>query len=572
MTTQQQPSLQAINILLVEDNAGDARLIELMLEDMSSAVYCLQVVSCLRDAEEILHQESFDVLIMDMSLPDGEGLDNISRVKSIVPDIPVVVISGQYADEDIALDAVKSGAQDYLIKNEINEWHLNRSLKYAIERKRLQNDVYKKAHYDHLTGLANRQLFLSRLEHALSCAERRDEDVALLYMDLDHFKPVNDGLGHDMGDKLLIQVAERLRGTVREMDTVARLGGDEFALILEGVSNVNNVACVADKIIQAITQVFQIDEHALYIGVSIGIAIYPQGGKTPGDLIKNADNAMYRAKAAGRNTFKFYTSQMNQDALNNLHLGMHLRKALMNDEFLLHYQPKFEIQSQKLCGNEALIRWNHPDRGLLYPNTFIPQLEKMGMISEVGKWVIETVCRQHAEWSRQGLVVGKVAINLSGKELTQSDFPSWIYQTLKKSSMDPQQLEVELTENLLIQNTQKTIQTFAMLKDMGISIAIDDFGTGYSSLNYLKRFMFDTLKIDRSFIEDITHDNTEAAITKAIIQLAKDLGIDVVAEGVETKEQMDFLQDLDIDVIQGYYISPPVSSLAYSKLITPIAA
>ena len=481
------------NILLVEDNLGDARLVEMMLIEPDDASFKLFVANSMARAIELITQDNFDVIILDLSLPDGEGLDNIASIKSHVPDIPIVILSGCF-DEELALQAVKKGAQDYLIKGEVDEWQLSRALNYAIERKRLQEDVTYMAHYDQLTGLANRTLFHSRLEHAISLAERRDEQVVLLYLDLDNFKPVNDALGHDVGDKLLIEVGKRLKSTVREMDTVARLGGDEFALVLEAVKHSSDVVSVANKILQNLTNVFLIDNQSLYIGASIGIAFYPHCGKSVDTLTKNADSAMYKAKQNGRNQYQFYTAKMNQHALSELNMEMRLREALENDEFVLHYQPKIKAATGKLCGNEALIRWNHQEQGLVYPNTFIPILEQNGMISEVGAWVLKTACEQCAGWQQQGLNVGKVAVNLSGKQLLDKNFSSKVETILTQSGLDASLLEVELTESLLIQNTGDTLKTLDALKSMGISIAIDDFGTGYSSFLYLKKFLVDTFK------------------------------------------------------------------------------
>lgn len=559
------------NILLVEDNPGDANLVEMMLIEPEDAHYQLFIADRMSKATELVGQHEFHVALLDMSLPDGEGVDNIFLLKSHSPDLPIVVLSGRF-DEQFALEAVKAGAQDYLIKGEVDEWQLSKALDYAIERKRLHENVTYMAHYDQLTGLANRMLYRSRLEHAISCAARRNEQVALLYLDLDHFKPVNDALGHEIGDKLLIEVAERLLSSVRDMDTVARLGGDEFALILEGVKNGVDVVAVANKILQALTNTFVIDNHTLYIGTSIGIAFFPHCGRSVDVLTKNADNAMYKAKQNGRNQYQFYTSQMNQHALSELKKEMQLREALEKDEFILHYQPKLELATGRLSGNEALLRWNQTQQGIIYPDKFIPILEQTGLITEVGCWVLKTACEQHVEWKRQGFDVGKIAINLSGRQLLHRNFSKTVRDVLNETGLDASSLEVELTESLLIRNTGLTIETLNELKEMGVSIAIDDFGTGYSSFNYLKSFLIDTLKIDRSFIKNITREGPEAAITSAIIHLAKDLGIHVIAEGVETKEQMNFLREKKIDEIQGYYISPPVSSDAFTHLIKSNAA
>ncbi len=557
------------NILLVEDNPGDAKLVEVLLTDMGEEQYRLTIADCMSEAMDLISREEFSVAILDMSLPDREGLDCISDIKSFRPELPIVVLSGRQ-DEEFALQTVKAGAQDYLTKG-VDDWHLIRALYYAIERKRLHDNVVYMAQHDQLTGLANRTLFRSRLEHAIHCAKRREDSVALLYLDLDHFKPINDGLGHEMGDKVLIEIAKRLSHAIREVDTIARLGGDEFAIILEGVVNTNSAIAVSEKVISTITTPLEIDSHILYVGVSIGIAIYPHCGKDVETIVKNADSAMYKAKHNGRNQYQFYTKEMNHRALDELTMEMQLREALDKEEFLLHYQPKLDVQSGKLTGNEALLRWKHPEQGLIYPTRFIPLLEKSGMISEVGRWVLETACKQHVSWSKQGVPVGKIAVNLSGQQLLQRNFSDTVCNILNETELDPHLLEVELTESLLIQNSTATMKILEALKSMGVSIAIDDFGTGYNSFNYLKRFLVDTLKIDRSFIQNVTETGPESYITSAMIHMAKDLGINVIAEGVEKKEQLDFLREQDVDEIQGFYLSPPVSSNDYTDLVIKLS-
>lgn len=557
----------AKDILLVEDNSGDARLVELMLSEMDDTDYCLTKVDRMSEALDLLDDHDFQAAILDMSLPDGEGVENISRIKARVADLPIVVLGGCY-DEAIALETVKAGAQDYLVKGEIDEWQLSRALKYAVERKRLQEDVVYMAHHDQLTDLANRTLFHIRLEHAIKTAERRNELVALLYMDLDHFKPINDALGHDVGDKLLIEVAKSLKESVREVDTVGRLGGDEFAIILEGIEHRKDVIQIAKKIIINLSKELRIDDHSLYIGTSIGIAMYPQCGEDADVLIKNADSAMYKAKRSGGTQYQFYSRAMNSDALEELTMEMRLREALNNEEFILHYQPKYDLKTGELSGSEALLRWQSPEIGLLHPSSFIPQLEQNGLITEVGRWVLESACKQHALWKREGRVTGKVAVNLSGRQLLQTDFAESVAEILANSGLDSSCLELELTESLMIQNTKSTMRAIEDLRAMGVSIAIDDFGTGYSSFNYLKRFVIDTLKIDRSFIQNITKGGADAAITSAITRLSKDLGIQVVAEGVETREQLDYLREQYIDQMQGFYMSPPLSVEEFSNLDT----
>jgi diguanylate cyclase (GGDEF)-like protein len=560
------PRQKSINILLIEDNPGDARLVEVMLTQPEESCFCLHIADSLSAAFEKINRHDFQVALLDMNLPDGEGIENITALRLVDPNLPIVVLSGR-SDELFALEAVKEGAQDYLVKGQIDEWQLARALNYAIERKQLQDNILFMAHHDQLTGLANRTLFHARLERAIHNAARRDEYLAVLYLDIDHFKPINDALGHDIGDRLLIEAARRLESFVREIDTVARLGGDEFSIILEGVNSVQDIATVSKKIISGLTEVFVIDEHDLHISSSIGVAIYPQHGKDISTIVKNADAAMYKAKHSGRNKYIFYKENFSNQAKEKLNLNNELRQAVYDEQFILHYQPKFDVVSETVTGSEALIRWQHPQQGLIYPTRFIPLLENNGMISTVGKWVLKSACAQHVKWQEKGLPVGKIAVNLSGQQLLQRNFNNVVNDILDETGLNPGMLEVELTESLLIQNTKLTMSILESLKSMGVSIAIDDFGTGYSSFDYLKHYLVDTLKIDRSFIMNVDSKPREAAITSSIIRLAQDLGIHVIAEGVENLEQLNYLKAHNIDEIQGYYFSPPVNADAIANIM-----
>ncbi len=557
---------KSINILLIEDNPGDARLVEVMLTQPEESSFQLHIADSLSVAFEKINNYDFQVVLLDMNLPDGEGIENIDALRIAAPNLPIVVLSGR-RDELFALEAVKAGAQDYLVKGQIDEWQLSRALNYAIERKQLQNNIVYMAHHDQLTGLANRSMFLTRLEHAMHNAARRDEYLAVLYLDIDHFKPINDALGHGVGDCLLVEVAKRLESFVREIDTVARLGGDEFAIVLEGINSTQDVATVSKKIISGLADPFIIAENNLHISSSIGVAIYPQHGKDIPTMVNNADAAMYKAKRSGRNRYVIYKENFANQAKEKLNLNNELRQAVYDEQFVLHYQPKFDVASETITGSEALLRWQHPQHGLIYPTKFIPLLEKNGMISTVGKWVLKSACAQHAKWQKDGLPVGKIAVNLSGQQLLQRNFNNVVNDILDETGLNPNMLEVELTESLLIQNTKLTMSILESLKSTGVSIAIDDFGTGYSSFDYLKHYLVDTLKIDRSFIMDVALKPREAAITSAIIKLAQDLGIHVIAEGVENLAQLNYLKAQNIDEIQGYYFSPPVNADAISNMM-----
>ena len=412
------------------------------------------------------------------------------------------------------------------------------------------------ANYDPLTALPNRTLFQDRLQHAISRVERNSGRVSLLFFDLDHFKAVNDALGHHMGDELLKQVGERLRKNLRDSDTPARLGGDEFAVIIENSCEEGSVAHVAQNIVNAIAAPYQIDDHRAHVSVSIGITRYPDDGHSVEKLLKNADAAMYQAKQKGRGSYHFFTEDLNQAAEQRLALESRLRHAVDTQGFELHYQPQISLADGSLIGAEVLLRFSY-DGGSVLPDRFIPVLEDTALITTVGLWVLRTACSNAAGWrSRFGRDI-RISVNLSARQLRDVDFADKVEQILTETGLPSHCLEVEITEHHLIE-AKRTSDVLLRLEGLGVRLAIDDFGTGYSSLSYLKSFSIDVLKIDRSFIRDITQDEHDDAVTTAIIALAHKLGIEVIAEGVETREQLNFLREQDCDHIQGFYISRPV--------------
>ncbi len=414
------------------------------------------------------------------------------------------------------------------------------------------------ANYDTLTGLPNRVLLQDRLNLAMLDADRRDRIVAVMFLDLDRFKIINDTLGHDVGDALLKSVAERLTTCVRAGDAISRLGGDEFTIILANVAHVDDVARVAQKIIDSFTPPFNIAGRELFMSTSIGITLYPFDDNKLDSLLRNADAAMYHAKEMGRNTFQFYTAELNRRTAKRLRLETALRHALERNELLLHYQPQVNLKTGKIIGAEALLRWQHPEMGLIPPLDFIPLAEETGLIIPIGEWVLRTACRQAQAWHREGFPRFQVAVNLSGRQLQHLDLAKLVKKVLKESGLDPRYLDLELTESLLMHNTGDTLTAMEELHTHGVAFSMDDFGTGYSSLSYLKRFPIDTLKIDQSFVRDIPTDPDDAAIAQAIIAMAHSLGIKVIAEGVETVKQLAFLRVNKCDGMQGYYYSKPV--------------
>lgn len=427
------------------------------------------------------------------------------------------------------------------------------------ERKKAEEDLRFLASFDTLTGLPNRTLFQDRLNHAITQAHRANNIVALLFLDLDRFKHINDSMGHHVGDLLLKAVARRLQNAVRDGDTVARLGGDEFTIILEGVAKTKAATLISEKVLRAFQTPFLLDDKTLTISTSIGISLYPNDADNADSLIKFADTAMYHAKSSGRNNFQFYTSKLNEIATRHVQLESGLKEAIQRKELSLVYQPKFCLRDGSLTGLEALLRWYHTELGPISPVEFIPLAEETGIITQIGHWVINHACQQLAEWNSLGFNGITIAVNLSARQL-KADIISTIEVALAVSGLPAQSLELELTESMIMGNPQESVSILSKLKALGLTIAVDDFGTGYSSLSYLKRFPIDTLKIDREFVRDITNDPDDAAITSAIIALAHSLELNVVAEGVETQEQLNFLAMQGCDQVQGFLLSKPLNA------------
>jgi diguanylate cyclase (GGDEF)-like protein len=414
------------------------------------------------------------------------------------------------------------------------------------------------AYHDALTGLPNRPLFMDRLIMALAQAARSNQRVAVFFLDLDRFKDINDSLGHSTGDGLLKTVAERIRHCIREGDTLARFGGDEFTLLIPKIDQVEDAAKIAQKILETLKIPFSINEHELFVSTSVGISIYPNDGTDPETLVRNADTAMYRAKDQGRDNYQLYAPAMNARALERLALENMLRKALAHRELVLFYQPVVDMQSKNIVGVEALIRWRHPELGMVSPAHFISVAETSGLIIPIGDWVLRTACRQAKLWQKKVDPELTVAVNLSARQFQQPNLTEEIAEVLEETGLSPRYLELEITESNAMQNADNTIYTLRELKALGVRIAMDDFGTGYSSLNYLKRFPIDTLKLDQSFVRDITTDPSDAAIATAVIAMAHSLNLKVIGEGVETEEQFSWLQKHQCDYIQGYLFSRPL--------------
>jgi diguanylate cyclase (GGDEF)-like protein/PAS domain S-box-containing protein len=435
------------------------------------------------------------------------------------------------------------------------------------ERKRAEQQIEYQAYHDSLTGLANRRLFQEHLTLAVALAQRNNGLLAVIFLHLDHFKIVNDSLGHSIGDALLRVIAMRLKTHVREGDVIARVGGDEFTVVLQDLKKKEDIPAIAHKIIKAVAEPIDVDGHRLYVTTSIGIAVYPDDGQDAETLLKNADNAMYRAKSEGRNTYQTSTEEMSRSMHERLTLESGLHQAMERNEFDVYYQPQIDVATMKVCGMEALLRWKHPERGILTPAAFMNVAEERGFIVPIGEWVLRTACKQAKTFRDAGLPEFRVAVNLSARQFREQGMVDSIENALKQSGLDPQSLELEITESVAMENVDLTVKQLNRLRRTGITIAIDDFGMGHSSLSYLKRFPIDALKIDRNFVEDLPERAEDAAIVRSVIELAQGLNLRVVAEGVETKPQLDFLKEQNCREVQGFYFGFPVPPQEFQKML-----
>ena len=684
-------------VLLVEDNQGDARLLREMFDEQGSPNTGLIHVGCMSEAETYLANRAFDVILLDLGLPDAQGLEAIRRAHVAAPRVPLVVLTG-LDDELMAAQALQEGAQDHLIKGQVDARGLLRALGYAIERKSMEEalfaekeraevalksigdgvictdisgnvtflnvvaerltgwswqeaagrpmtevsqiidptsreitpyrvemaigenrTVYLPAHcilirhhgleiavegcispihdrqgqatgavivfrdvsaaramavqmahsaeHDFLTGLPNRMLLNDRLSQAIALARRHRKPVAVLFLDLDGFKHINDSLGHAIGDKLLQSVATRLVGCVRASDTVSRQGGDEFVVLLSEVEHPQDAAIAARKLLGAVAAAHIIDRHDLHVTTSIGVSVYPEDGLDAETLIKHADTAMYQAKENGRQSYQFFMPAMNVRAVERQSIEEGLRRALERQEFALHYQPIIDLKTGAITGAEALLRWTHPTQGSVPPAQFIPVAEDCGLIVPIGKWVLREACAQARAWVEAGLPAMTLAVNVSALEFRDKNFLKDLFVILGETGLDPRSLELEVTESVLMKHAEAAAPILQALRAIGIQVALDDFGTGYSSLGYLRKFPLDALKIDQSFVRQIGAAGEDTAIVTAVIAMAQSLKLRVIAEGVETLEELTFLRAYHCDEVQGYYFSRPVVPRQFAKLL-----
>ncbi len=547
----------ALRVLLLEPDASMVEQVAALLDHSPGRPALLHAVSLLGDAVKVLHDESHDVIITELDLPDSLGLATLDQLVLAVPRLPIVVIT-RTDDEASALELLKHGAQDYLVRHATDGALLRKVLRYAIERKESAQHLLSLAQYDRLTGLANRDLFRDRLRQAMARAERSGRSVAVMFLDLDRFKSVNDSLGHLAGDELLVEIAGRLQESVRRTDTIARLGGDEFTVILEGLNHPHEAEMICRNILRAVAEPVLLQRHEIYISTSIGVTFFPGDDTDINALIRNADAAMYRAKEEGRNRYHLFTADINARAVRRLALESALRHASERRELHLCYQPKVDLTRGVVIGAEALLRWHSPEHGVVSPVEFIPVAEESGLIVPIGEWVLEQACQDLRAWRHAGFEDISVAVNLSARQFRYGDLVNVVTRALAGAGVPPGRLELEITESLLMDDTEASQIALRELKALGTSLFLDDFGTGYSSLAYLKKFPLDGLKIDRSFVNDLPGDLDDEAITGAILALGKALRLEVVAEGVETGAQADYLRNAGCELAQGYHFSPPL--------------
>ena len=690
-------SRKPINVvLLIEDNPGDARLIREMFYEHGSRGMVLIHVESMRAARDYVARFPVDIILLDLGLPDVQGLDAVRQAHAASPHTPLVVLSG-LDDEFMAIQAMQEGAQDYLIKGQIEHRELLRALRYSRERKLIEATLYSEkekaqatlncigdavvstdipgnitflnrvaqkmtgwtweealgqpmttvfpivdavtrevipdpmqraidrdqdehipanslllcrdgreifiedsvspihdpagqvigavillrdvsaaramskemmhsAEHDFLTGLPNRLLLNDRVTQAISLAQRHNYQVAVLFLDLDGFKHINDSLGHAIGDKLLQSVATRLVDCVRSPDTVSRQGGDEFVVLIPELAHAEDAAIAARRMIQSVAQSHLADHHDLYITTSIGVSVYPDDGPDAETLIKNADMAMYQAKENGRQSYQFFKPAMNVRAVERQSLEENLRRALERNELALHYQPMINLKTGRITGAEALIRWLHPTRGAISPGQFIPIAEDCGLILPIGAWVLREACTQAQAWFTAGLP-STMAVNVSAMQFQSEGFLEHLSETLRETGFSASSLELEVTESVLMKRAEFTAPVLQSLREMGIQVSIDDFGTGYSSLSYLRKFPLDALKIDQSFVRQISTTPDETTIVRAIISMAQSLKLRVIAEGVETEAELAFLRAHQCEAAQGYYFSRPIPAQQFGELL-----
>lgn len=560
-------AVRPLEVVLIEDNAADVRLVEESIRQSELQSFSVVGFPRLSAAMDHIDREGADCVLLDLSLPDAVGMEGVHALLGAFPNLPVVVLTGQ-DDTSLALEAVSAGADDYLVKRHVQADAIVRALRYAIERSRTRSQLVHQAMHDVLTGLPNRALFVDRLEQALARSERTDGLVAVIFLDLDRFKTINDSLGHDAGDRVLVEVAARLQDVVRPSDTLARFGGDEYTVLCEATSAYQGLA-IADRLAVALSVPIESGGHEVFLTASVGIA-FGRHGDQPADLIRDADSAMYKAKERGPGEVETFDVEMRTRALQRLEVEHDLHRAVERDELRLHWQPIVELDTRNIVAAEALLRWEHPERGLVMPDEFIPVATETGLIVPIGRWVVESACEQLKLWRQAGLTepgfVGSV--NASAREIETGQLAESVRAALARCGVAPSELCLEVTERDLMSETGAVLDVVNALQDLGGQLALDDFGTGHSSLLVLKRLPIQTVKVDRAFVQGLEDDDDQdAAIIEAVASLAHALGLSAVAEGIETETQRRKCQELGCDLGQGFLFARPQPAAEMTVLL-----
>ncbi|ORU93646.1 MAG: response regulator receiver protein [Cycloclasticus sp. symbiont of Bathymodiolus heckerae] len=547
-------------VLIVDDDQSTRMTVANVLEREG---YQVELGANGRDAVRLFEILRPNVVIMDAMMPIKDGFEACREIKAMPggESVPILITTALESEKAVDL-AFESGAADFVPKP-INLSVLRQRVKRLLAKQSADKHVQKLAYKDSLTGLPNRAAFVEQFQQELEHAKRNNTKTAIFFIDLDRFKNINDSLGHEAGDVLLKALSGRLANCIRSGDMLARIGGDEFVVVLSNMTDISTPDLVARSMLTALKDPFNLVGNEVFAGVSIGIAIYPNDGLSKDTLLKNADTAMYRAKSAGRNTYRMYTQEMSEVLEQRMRIESELRKVLCDNELSLYFQPKQDTTTHKIIGSEALVRWHHHLRGMVSPAEFIPVAEEMGLIKEIGLWVLDTACATTKKWQDEHGYYGSVAVNVSAVQMAEENFVSLVATCLDKYELDPKYLELEVTETMVLENIDSMLEKLNQIKDMGVSISIDDFGTGYSSFSYIKKLPASTLKLDMEFIKDIPENEADKAVVDGMIVLAHNLGMKVVAEGVESQEQYDFLTDHKCDLIQGYFINKPLSEEAF---------
>jgi diguanylate cyclase (GGDEF)-like protein len=567
------PRAPEVRVLLVEDDPLDSKRIREMLEASAEARFVVDQALEVEGALGMLQNGRYQVVLLDLTLPEGDGLDVLARAQVAASSVPIIAM-GPDQDDALAVEAARLGAQDCLPKGRVEPRRLVRALRQAVERHRLLAEVQFSRHREHyvathdtLTGLPNRIHVQENLLRMLAYSERSAKPLAVLLVDLDRFKTVNDAVGHSAGDELLRQVAERLCPLIRRGDIMARIGGDEFLIVLQGVDRDHAPAKVAEKVLERLSRPFVLASGEHWVSGSVGIALHPRDGAGVDALVRSADTAMHHAKRSGGDAYRFFDESMNAAVTRRLALEHGLRRALVSGDLVLHYQPRVDLRTGRIVSAEALLRWSSSELGIVTPSEIIPVAEETGLIHGIGRWAVATACAQAKAWDALGAGGLGVAVNVSAHELQGDALLHAVKGALWDSGLDPRRLEIELTETALMRDERAASRVLQELKRIGVRVSLDDFGTGFSSLSLLKTTPVDTLKIDRSFVRDVRTDADDAAIVGAILAMAEKLALGVVAEGVETEQQRDFLRSRGCHEMQGFLFAQPLPADAFVELM-----